>query len=221
MCNLSHSVSEGESPNLSEWIPQDKVCQEAFELARSALPPAVLNHSLRVWVYAKWLAERLQENRSELSIDTSLYNLLFVACIHHDLGCADRYNGPERFEIEGADASVKFLKQFNLSQEQIQLVWQAIALHTTPGIAERLHPFTRLVRLAVRTDFHSWDEVDAKFQDDLEKSLPRLEIEKVLGDAVANQAIDRPNKAPPNSWPAALVRAKLEWPDWEGVNKGF
>ncbi|PKY04921.1 hypothetical protein P168DRAFT_289778 [Aspergillus campestris IBT 28561] len=221
MCNISHSASESESPNLSQWIPQDKVCQEAFELARSVLPPAVLNHSLRVWVYAKWLAERMQENKKELSINPSLYNLLFVACIHHDLGCTDRYNGPERFEIEGADASVEFLKQFNFNQEEIQLVWQAIALHTTSGIAERSHSFTRLVRLAVRTDFHSWDEVDAKFQNEVEQSLPRLEIEKVLGDAVANQAINRPNKAPPNSWPAALVRAKLEWPDWEGVNKGF
>lgn len=135
MCNISHSAFEGEIPKFSEWIPQNEVCQEAFELARSVLPPAILNHSLRVWRYAKWLAEWLQKNNKELSIDQSLYNPLFVACIHHDLGCTDRYNGNERFEIEGADASVDFLKQFDFHEGEIQLVWQAIALHTTPGIA--------------------------------------------------------------------------------------
>lgn len=115
------------------------------------------------------------------------------------LGCTDRYNGNERFEIEGADVSVEFLKQFGFREGEIELVWQAIALHTTPGIAERNHPFTRLVRLAVRTDFHSWDEVDMKFQEGLEQYLPRLEIEKVLGYAVADKAVNHPSKAPPNS----------------------
>lgn len=110
MCNISRSAFEGEIPKFSEWIPQNEVCQEAFELARSVLPPAILNHSLRVWRYAKWLAESLQKNKKELSIDQSLYNPLFVACIHHDLGCTDRYNDNERFEIEGADASIDFLK---------------------------------------------------------------------------------------------------------------
>lgn len=60
-----------------------------------------------------------------------------------------------------------------------------------------------------------------KFQEELGQYIPRLEIENVLGDAVADQTINRPSKAPPNSRPRALVQAKLEWPYWEGVNKAF
>ena len=51
--------------------------------------------------------------------------------------------------------------------------------------------------------------------------LPRLEIEKDLGDAVVRQALEDSQKAPKASWPGDLVRAKRENPDWEGVNKGF
>ena len=60
-----------------------------------------------------------------------------------------------------------------------------------------------------------------KFQEELKQYIPRLEIKKVLGDAVADQAINRPSKAPPNSWQRALMQAKLERPYWEEVNKAF
>ena len=60
----------------------------------------------------------------------------------------------------------------------------------------------------------------------IEKQFPRGEIEKVLGDAVVNQAVDRPDveravKAPGPSWPGILVKSRLENPEWEGVNKAF
>jgi hypothetical protein len=55
----------------------------------------------------------------------------------------------------------------------------------------------------------------------MDEELPRLDIEKELGDAVVRQALDRPEKAPPASWPGDLVRATKEDPEWEGVNKAF
>lgn len=55
----------------------------------------------------------------------------------------------------------------------------------------------------------------------VEEDFPRGEIEKVLGDAVVEQAKECPEKAPAASWPGVLYRSWLEDPEWQGVNKGF
>lgn len=56
---------------------------------------------------------------------------------------------------------------------------------------------------------------------EVEGKFPRGEIEKVLGDAVVEQAMECPEKAPPACWPGALYRSKLEYPEWGGINKAF
>ena len=48
-----------------------------------------------------------------------------------------------------------------------------------------------------------------------------MNAEKILGDAVTEQAIQQPAKAPPASWLGILLRAKLTEPEWDGVNKAF
>ncbi|KAE8381343.1 hypothetical protein BDV26DRAFT_255775 [Aspergillus bertholletiae] len=219
MCRLAQ---QSERPcirhaSYPEWVPKNDLCVGALELAQSSLPEAILNHSLRVYCYAKWISEHCLS----LSIDSSKYDLLFVACVMHDIGCSDKFNGSERFEIEGADAGVEYLRSHLVAEESVQQVWRAIALHTSPGIAERIDPFTRLVRLGVLTDFGSYAGVDKEVREATERDLPRLVIEKILGDTVVAQALNCPKKAPAASWPGDLLRAKMESPSWDGVNKAF
>lgn len=85
-------------------------------------------------------------------------------------------------------------------------------------------PLARLVRSGVKLDFRvsgsdglvPEEEVRA-----VEEDFPRGEIEKVLGDAVVDQAVRNPDKAPAASWPGVLLRAKRDEPEWTGVNKAF
>jgi hypothetical protein len=151
------------------------------------------------------------------------------------MGTSQLYDtGPTRFEIEGADAAKIFLSRFpnEVSQEWTQHVWTAIAVHTSPQIAERIHPLARLLRLAVRVDFGGAEERQIFYaflqRETADKAIagaqenfPRGEIEKVLGDVVAEQALRTEGKAPMVSWPGALLRSKLDNPEWEGVNKAF
>jgi hypothetical protein len=97
---------------------------------------------------------------------------------------------------------------------------RAIALHTSPQIAERRGPITRLTRLGVRGDFGLETVAPAQRQA-IEDAYPRLNVEKHLGDAVLEQALRTPDKAPRNSWPASLVRAHLDNPHNSGVNQAF
>lgn len=214
-----------------EQVPQTEVCLTALSQASRILPKAIFNHSVRTYLLAKWLADK---EGSEWA-DADHAPLLFVACICHDFGASDEYNGKQRFEVEGADAAVTHLRRHNCDADEAHKVWVAIAIHTSPGIAERIDPLARLVRLGVKMDFSQAvrDTLQAqKYVDEIQQRLPRLEIEKVLASAVVNQAekipqsIDRSTwpdteKHPKASWPGILLHAHLLHPDHDGVNLAF
>jgi len=177
-----------------------------LELAEESEQPAIVNHSIRTFLYATLAA-------GPNILDTPDNDLLFVAGVLHDVGTADRFNGAQRFEVEGADAAAAYLDARGLDRRDIDLVWEAIALHTSPGIAERRGPLTRLIRLGVRSDF-GHPGIDPELRRTVELEYPRLGIEKVLADAVVAQALPRPvaersEKAPPSSWPGGLLNAHL------------
>jgi HD superfamily phosphohydrolase YqeK len=202
-------------------VPETRISQSAYAHASSLLAPSILNHSIRVYLYATALAKH---NHSIYTSDPAKHDLLLTACLFHDIGTADIYDGPARFEVEGADAAVKHLSQFDVSERDRHDVWTAIAIHTSPHIAERIGELSKLVRLAVITDFgrknEAWD-ILVPLRMKLEEDFERAGIEKVLGDAVVEQAKKRPEKAPMVSWPAVMYRAHLAEPEWEGVNKAF
>jgi hypothetical protein len=238
MCPIDSSaahVPNPSTPSLNpasppDIVPKDSLSISAYSLAARLLHAPLLNHSIRVYLYAKHLASL--EHSTYLS--SSRLPLLFTACILHDIGTTTHYDGPQRFEVEGADAAYHFLRSNELNSEPVSEadaheVWVAIALHTSPGIGERITPLARLVRLAVLLDFGkrtiatatgdemASDEVRGRF----ESLFPRLEVEKMLGDVVVEQALRRPEKAPAASWPGILLRSHKEDPGWEGVNKAF
>ncbi|MET7355352.1 HD domain-containing protein [Streptomyces mirabilis] len=191
------------------------VGQAAYEHVRPLLHPAILNHSIRVWTIADAAA-------ADLPLTAEEREALAVACLFHDAGTATAYDGPQRFEVEGADAASDFLTEHEFAPTLRKQVWEAIALHTSPGIAERLGPLTRLVRLGVTVDFGSGSvsETDEGLRAAL-RQFPRADIEMVLGNAVVSQAVQRPSKAPAASWPGGLLAAHLANPDHPGVNEAF
>lgn len=226
-----------EPPNVPEYVsdrfPQTPVCLKALKLVQDAVSEPILNHSLRVYLIARWLSDK--ENHAWTSPDKA--SLLFIASIFHDLGASDLYNGKQRFEVEGADAAKSHLLYHGTSFTESQQVWTAIALHTSPGIAERIDPLARIIRLAVKVDF------SASFREEMgatgvcaevEEHLPRLDVERALGDAVVKQAGEKltpggvnklawpsTEKHPSASWPGILLRAHLENSEHEGINPAF
>jgi len=209
------------SEHLSEHSLNTPILKAAYTHAAQLLHPAVLNHSMRVYLYADALAKH---ESSKYFKDVHQRDLLFTACLFHDIGTTQDYDGPQRFEIEGADAAVKLLSGFGIGGTEAHDVWTAIACHTSPQIAERIGELSRLVRVAVVTDFGRRGdnyEVLQSLTEKLEARYERVGIEKVLGDAVVEQAKRKPEKAPKVSWPRAMYEAWLVEPEWDGVNKAF
>lgn len=183
-------------PSIPE-LPADPIATRAIELATQHVHPAVLNHSVRTYLYARLAAE-------SRGVADYPRDLLFLACVLHDIGTADAYDGTQRFELDGADGAAEFLTSQGMAADRVDQVWEAIALHTSPQIAERRGPVTMLTRLGVRADFGAATDADRLR---LEERYPRLDIERVLTGAVVAQALRRPDKAPEWSWPGGLLRA--------------
>ncbi|MEU4098206.1 HD domain-containing protein [Streptomyces sp. NPDC026673] len=184
---------------------------------RSILHPAILNHSVRVWLLADHVGR--QEGVAERDREA-----LAVACLFHDAGTARSHDGPQRFEVEGADAAREFLSPHGWPAPLVQKIWEAIALHTSPGIAERMGTLPRLVRLGVMADFGRAGPTGPQYKEELAPLLdllPRMNIEAVLADAVVEQALRCPEKAPRSSWPGGLLAAHLAHPEHKGVNPAF
>jgi len=76
-----------------------------------------------------------------------------VAALFHDLGLVDAYHTEKkRFEVDGADAAREFLKSHGIPEPKADLVWEAIALHTTPGIPQYMRPEIALTNAGVLVD---------------------------------------------------------------------
>ncbi len=79
--------------------------------------------------------------------------LLYIAAMFHDMGLTPQYRSKsDRFEVDGANCARAFLRQHNISQREIDTVWTAIALHTTPGIPQYMHPVVALLTNGVEMD---------------------------------------------------------------------
>ncbi|MEV7937730.1 HD domain-containing protein [Kitasatospora sp. NPDC088264] len=126
-------------------IPDSRLAAEATELVRDATTELLYHHSRRVYLFGA-----LQGRRRGLDFDPEL---LYLAAMFHDLGLGPEHHASgRRFEVDGAEAAAAFLRGHGVDERRVRLVWEAIALHTTPGIPEFLEPETALTTAGVELD---------------------------------------------------------------------
>jgi hypothetical protein len=126
-------------------IPDSKLAREIMELVRDTEPPLLFHHSSRVYYWAA-----LAGKRRGLRYDSEL---LYAGAMFHDMGLTHQHSSEDkRFEVDGANAARDFLRSHSIAQQDIDTVWTAIALHTTPGIPEFMHPVIALLTAGVEMD---------------------------------------------------------------------
>ena len=126
-------------------IPDTKLARDATELVRATENDLLFNHSTRVYYWAA-----LEGKQRELKYDAEL---LYVGCLFHDMGLTRKYcSCDKRFEVDGANAARDFLKSHDIDKNDLNLVWTAIALHTTSNIPEFMDPVIALVTAGVEMD---------------------------------------------------------------------
>jgi hypothetical protein len=131
------------SPSL--FIPDSSLAKDATDLLREHATDLLFNHSIRVYLFA---AE--QGRQRNLRFDPEL---LYVAAVFHDFGLLKKFSSPdEPVEVDGANAARRFLTAHEVPDEQVQIAWTAIALHSTPGVTQYMRPEVALLSSGVGLD---------------------------------------------------------------------
>mgnify|MGYP001547092421 CR=1 FL=1 len=149
-------------------IPDSPLAKEATEILREYSTDLLYNHSIRVYLFG---AEQGRERNLRFDAE-----LLYVAAAFHDFGLLKKFSSPdERFEVDGANAAREFLAARKIPEDQVQAVWEAIALHTTPGIPRHMRPEIALLNSGVILDVLGvgFDQFPAELREAIVASYPR------------------------------------------------
>jgi hypothetical protein len=126
-------------------IPNSAMARAATELMRDTQSCLLFDAARRVFLFASLIGEG-----RELRFD---HDLLYVSALFLRIGVTGLYcHSQQRFEIDSADAAAEFLRGYGRSRDDIAQVWDAIALHTTPGIPQHRPGLTALLAAGVETD---------------------------------------------------------------------
>lgn len=126
-------------------IPDSALTREVTELVKDTESLLLFHHSSRVYYWGA-----LTGKRRGLRFDPEL---LYAGAMFHDMGLTPAHaSAHDRFEVDGANAARDFLGGHGISQQDIDTVWTAIALHTTPGVPPHMHPVIALVTAGVEMD---------------------------------------------------------------------
>jgi HD domain len=125
-------------------IPDSALARDARALAREHSPDFLLSHVDRTFVFGALVAAGAGVEVQE--------ELAYVGAILHDLGLTERFGGERRFEVDGAEAARSWALANGMSAHEAQQVWDAIALHASPGIADARSPECALVHWGAGVD---------------------------------------------------------------------
>jgi hypothetical protein len=156
------------------------------EYAQALSEPYLFNHAMRSWLFAEAMGrvKNIDYDREVVAIGTIL----------HDIGLTAGVTGPNRFEVNGADAAVAFIRGKGLSDRRIQLIWDLVALNSTPSLALHKEAEVAVGTTGIGLDYGGFG-VEALPPGDLERILstfPRLKMKHRFADACCRFVTARP-----------------------------
>jgi hypothetical protein len=149
-------------------VPDSKLGRAITEFVRDTESELLFNHSSRVYFFGA-----LAGQRRGLTFNAEL---LYAATMFHDIGLMPSHSSPNlRFEVDGANAARNFLNGQGVDPSDIEKVWTGIALHTTPGVPEFMHPVVALTTAGVEMDVLglTYGEYDEAVREAVVAAFPR------------------------------------------------
>jgi hypothetical protein len=149
-------------------IPDSRLGRAITEFVRDTETELLFNHSSRVYFFGA-----IAGQRRGLSFNPEL---LYAATMFHDIGLMPSHSSADRrFEVDGADAARDFLSGHGIDPSDIEKVWTGIALHTTPGIPEFMHPVVALTTAGVEMDVLglTFGDYSAEIRESVTAAFPR------------------------------------------------
>ena len=141
-------------------VPDTPLVQEALDYAQQHAISGIYNHIVRSWLFGVIISSHVPTFQN---VDKELHA---VSTILHDLGwdpTGELVTPDKRFEVDGANAAREFLrfKAPSWDHRKRQLVWDSIALHTTPSIAGNKEVEVAVTSMGIDADFSGPNNVTA------------------------------------------------------------
>ena len=158
----------------------------AMDYARTNSEPFLFNHAVRSWLFAVRLGQ-LQDIAHDAEV-------VAVGSLLHDLGLTKSFSGQKRFEIEGADAARTFARQQGFDDRRLQLIWDIVALNSTPSIALHKEREVALSTAGIALDYGGlqYDQIPRDEMNSILTEFPRLDMKRCFADSVCRVVKAKP-----------------------------
>jgi hypothetical protein len=158
-------------------VPDSPLVAAAIEYAQRLSEPYLFNHAMRSWLFAEVIgrAKGIEYDREVVAVGTIL----------HDIGLTANISGSNRFEVNGADAARSFIAERGLSERRAQLIWDLIALNSTPSLALHKELEVAVGTMGIALDFGGFflDAVQASDVDRILREFPRARMKDRFSEA--------------------------------------
>lgn len=168
--------------------PPTDTARLALEVARRWCSPALVNHCVRSWIWAKTRGESLG-----LRVDDEL---LFVAAMLHDLGVTEPFDAHVTpFEASGGAAAWTFAAGAGWPPARRERVREVIERHMWVSVDPAQDPEGYLLEIATSLDVaHADSEAwDAELRREVTALVPRLDFGAEFAGAIGAQASRKPD----------------------------
>lgn len=167
-------------------VPDTPLIAQAIDYARRASEPYLFNHVMRSWLFAMLIGQlkKIEHDAEVVALGTIL----------HDITLNDRFNGPRRFEVEGADIARNFARQGGVDERRAQLIWDSVALNSTPSIGLYKESEVALCTTGICLDVvgMDYDLIPPPEMAAILRAFPRLDIKRRIARCFCHIAETRP-----------------------------
>jgi HD domain len=167
-------------------VPDTPLIARAIEYARLHCEPYLFNHVMRSWLFAASIAQ--QRNVAHDA------EVMAVATLLHDVGLAKDFSGSLRFEVESANAARRFAQGEGVDERRVQLIWDGVALNSTPSIALHKEIEVSLCTAGIGLDWggFGYESLSASRIAEVVDAFPRLDMKQRFAQAVCWVVKTRP-----------------------------
>jgi len=167
-------------------IPDAPLITAVIEHAQRLSEPYLFNHAMRSWLFAEAIGriKRIDYDHEVVAIGTIL----------HDIGLTASVSGPNRFEVNGADAALSFIKGKGLSDRRAQLIWDTVALNSTPSLALHKEPEVAVATMGIGLDYGGFgiDTIPTADVERIVSAFPRLRMKQQFAQTCCRLVTAKP-----------------------------
>ena len=182
----------GARPIAGVSVPDSPLITDVLEYAQKLYDPYLFNHAMRSWLFAAKIGQAKR-------IDCDL-EVVAVGTILHDIGLSATASGANRFEVDGAAAARSFVQERGISNRRAQLIWDLVALNSTPSIALHKEAEVALGTMGIGLDYGGFffELIPSADMTEILRAFPRLKMKSKFAETCCRLVAAKPETSSDN-----------------------